>query len=130
MGALQTLPHLNNKAHPIYYSEHMIVCIATEMSLRAERSNPMRLPRLRALPSSRKAGLRAGRRHAFMHEAFRLRQALRRAGTSSRQSGAPHNDQLWLFEANYFIPPLIKAFELLPYRNFDIFHRIWDKFFK
>jgi len=62
-----------------YCSEHMIVCIATEMSLRAKQSNPLRLPRLRALPSSRKAGLRAGRRNAFMHEAFRLRQARRPA---------------------------------------------------
>jgi len=40
-----------------------------------------RLPRLRALTSPRKAGLRAGRRNAFMHEACSLRQALRRAGT-------------------------------------------------
>ena len=34
-------------------------------------------------------------------------QALRRAGTSSRQSGTPRNDHLWLFEAHYFMLPLI-----------------------
>ena len=65
-----------------YRSEHMIVCIATEMSLRAKRGNPLKLPRLRAV-------------------------ALQRAGTSSRQSGTPRNDQLWSFEVNHFMLPLI-----------------------
>jgi len=32
-------------------------------------------------------------------------QALRRAGTSSREIGTPRNDRVWSFEVNYFMLP-------------------------
>jgi hypothetical protein len=75
-----------------YYSEHKIVCIALGLLLRAKRSNPIRLPRLRAATP------------------------LRRAGTSLRLLAMTAVDSA---EANYFVLSLITLNFQLPFDHFE-----------
>ena len=74
----------------IYYSKHIIVCIAAEPSLRAKRSNLLRLPRLCA---------------------GKVKQPKARQDTSACRhvADAPRNDRFRSFEVNYFMLPLISA---------------------